>query len=60
MSLLGCMKCLWKNISRGWGKFSSHTGFEVGDGSRSVSAMICGVEIWLLRTHFQIYLTLCV
>jgi hypothetical protein len=24
---------LWKNIMRGWGKFSSHTRFEVGDGS---------------------------
>jgi hypothetical protein len=22
---------LWKNIRRGWGKFSSHTRFEVGD-----------------------------
>jgi hypothetical protein len=24
---------LWKNIIRGWGKFSSHTRFEMGDGS---------------------------
>lgn len=24
---------LWKNIRRGWGKFCSHTKFEVGDGS---------------------------
>jgi hypothetical protein len=23
---------LWKNIIKGWGKFSSHTRFEVGDG----------------------------
>jgi hypothetical protein len=25
---------LWKNIMSGWGKFSSHTRFEVGDGSK--------------------------
>jgi hypothetical protein len=25
---------LRKNIRRGWGKFSSHTKFEVGDGSK--------------------------
>jgi hypothetical protein len=25
---------LWKNIRRGWEKFSSHTRFEVGDGSK--------------------------
>lgn len=24
----------WKNIRRGWKKFSSHTKFEVGDGSK--------------------------
>jgi len=32
------MKCmgvrLWKNISGGWWEFSSHTIFEVGDGSK--------------------------
>jgi len=25
---------LWKNIRKDWGKFSSHTSFEVGDGSK--------------------------
>ena len=25
---------IWKNIMRGWGKFSSHTKFEVGDGTK--------------------------
>jgi hypothetical protein len=25
---------LWKNIKRGWGEFSSHTRFEVDDGSK--------------------------
>jgi hypothetical protein len=25
---------LWKNIRRGWGKFYSHTRFEVRDGSK--------------------------
>jgi hypothetical protein len=25
---------LWKNIRRGWREFSSHTRFEVGDGSK--------------------------
>jgi hypothetical protein len=25
---------LWKNIRRGWEKFSTHTRFEVGDGSK--------------------------
>lgn len=25
---------LWKNFKKGWGEFSSHTKFEVGDGFR--------------------------
>jgi hypothetical protein len=25
---------LWKNIRKGWGEFSYHTKFEVGDGSK--------------------------
>jgi hypothetical protein len=25
---------LWKNIMRGWGKFCSHTSFDMGDGSK--------------------------
>ena len=36
MSLLGCMGWgLWKNIRKGWRKFSSHIGFEVGEGSNA-------------------------
>jgi hypothetical protein len=37
---------LCKNIRRGWGKFSSHTEFEVGEGFYVIgSGMICGVGI---------------
>jgi hypothetical protein len=34
MNLLGRRVGLWRNIRRGWGKFSNHTRFEVGDGSK--------------------------
>jgi hypothetical protein len=26
--------CFWKNIGKGWGKFCSHTRFDIGDGSK--------------------------
>jgi hypothetical protein len=34
MSLLERKVGLWKNIKRDWRKFSSHTRFEVRDGSK--------------------------
>jgi hypothetical protein len=34
---------LWKYTRGGWEKFYSHTRFEVGDGSRSVSGMNCSM-----------------
>ena len=34
----------WKNI-RSWGELSSHTRFEVGDGSKFDSSMMYGVGI---------------
>jgi hypothetical protein len=35
MSLLGVYGVvLWKNLMRGWRKFSTHTRLEVGDGSK--------------------------
>jgi hypothetical protein len=35
VSLMGAYRMdLWKNIRRGWGKFCSHTIFEVKDGTK--------------------------
>jgi hypothetical protein len=47
MSLLGQEVGLWKNIRRGWGKFSSHTRFEVEDGSKVSFWHDCVVGIGL-------------
>lgn len=40
------------SFRRGWGKFCSHTKFEVGDGSKVKFNVIIGVGIQPLRTPF--------
>ena len=38
---------LWKNVTRGWGKFSSHTIFKMANGSKVSLWNICCVYMAL-------------